>query len=203
MARESPGFGRGRKGGSETRQGLSFREVLERNRPSEKFSRPLRARPVLGEDAELEAERGGMRPRRPWAHVERDGGGGPAGHAAGGHDEGEPLLRLAVRMRGAQFLDGSPVDEAAEPEVEEGTQLYKLVDAHLALPVEHVPEPLTVDADPTSQLGYADAVPLAHVLDCSNDGSVGCNQTSGTLHDLGFPMDGVSRHLDMSPASKR
>ncbi len=128
-----------------------------RLRPSEKFSRPLRARPVLGEDAELEAGRGGARPRRPWAHVERDGGGGPADHAAGGHDAGGPLLHLAARMRGAQVLDGRPVDETAESEVEEDAKPYELVDAHLALAVEHVPEPLPVNADPTSQLGYADS----------------------------------------------
>ena len=30
----------------------------------------MHARPVLGEDAELEAERGGVRPRRPWAKAE-------------------------------------------------------------------------------------------------------------------------------------
>lgn len=85
-------------------------------------------------------------------------------HVAGGHDEGAPLLRLAMRLRGAQVLDGGPVDEAAEPEVEEGTQLDELVDAHLALAVEHVPEPLPVNSDPASQLGYADSSLVSRAL---------------------------------------
>lgn len=103
-------------------------------------------------------------------HVERDGGRDLADYAACGHDAGGPMLRLAARMRGAQFLDGGPVDETAEPEVEEGAQLYELVDAHLALAVEHVPEPLTVNADPTSQLGYADSSLTSRAFDETDDG---------------------------------
>lgn len=40
-----------RKGGSETRQGLEFSGALARIASPEKFSRPLRARAVLGEPA--------------------------------------------------------------------------------------------------------------------------------------------------------
>lgn len=42
---------------------------------------------------------------------------------------------LVVWLRGAQPLDGSLVDEAAETKVEEGAQLDELVHPHLALPV--------------------------------------------------------------------
>ena len=70
-----PRFARARKGGSETRQGLSFPEILEESAsPAEKFSRPLRGRAVLGEHAGIKAA-GGSGPR--WGRSDNDGGGHP------------------------------------------------------------------------------------------------------------------------------
>lgn len=64
---------------------------------------------------------------------------------------------FAERMRRPQALDRGPVDEAAETEIEEGAQLDELVHAHLALPAQDVPEPLSVHVDTTSKLGHPDA----------------------------------------------
>lgn len=62
---------------------------------------------------------------------------------------------------GAQPLDSRPVDEAAQPEIEEGAQLDELVHAHLALPVQDMPEPLAIHADAACEFGYPDASVLS------------------------------------------
>ena len=76
---------------------------------------------------------------------------------------------LAVWLRGAQPLDGSLVDEAAEAQVEEGAQLDELVHAHLALPVQHMPEPLTIDTDATRKFGNAYPALPSRKFDGAND----------------------------------
>lgn len=67
------------------------------------------------------------------------------------------VLSFAEWLRRAQVLDRGSVDETAEPEVEESAQLDELLHAHLALPVQDVPEPLSVNADATSKLGHTNA----------------------------------------------
>lgn len=70
---------------------------------------------------------------------------------------GMDALSFAEWLRRAQAFDRGSVDEAAEAEVEEGAQLDELLHAHLALPVQNVPEPLPIHADATCELGHSDA----------------------------------------------
>lgn len=70
---------------------------------------------------------------------------------------GMDVLSFTEWLRRAQAFDRGSVDEAAEAEVEEGAQLDELLHAHLALPVQDVPEPLSVNADTTRKLGHTDA----------------------------------------------
>lgn len=70
---------------------------------------------------------------------------------------GMEVLSFAEWLRRAQAFDCGSVDEAAEAEVEEGAQLDELLHAHFALPVQDVPEPLSVNADTARKLGHTDA----------------------------------------------
>ena len=68
---------------------------------------------------------------------------------------GMDVLSFAEWVRRAQAFDRGLVDEAAEPEIEERAQLDELLHSHLALPVQDVPEPLSVNTDATRKLGDA------------------------------------------------
>jgi hypothetical protein len=68
------------------------------------------------------------------------------------------VLSFAEWLRRAQAFDRGLVDETAEPEIEERAQLDELVHSHLALPVQDVSQPLSVNADATSKLGHSDAL---------------------------------------------
>lgn len=75
------------------------------------------------------------------------------------------VLSFTERLRRLQAFDRCLVDEAAEPKIEEGAQLDKLVHAHLALPVQDVPEPLPVHTDTTSELSRAYSLRPPRMLD--------------------------------------
>ena len=79
---------------------------------------------------------------------------------------------FAERLRRSQAFDRGSVDEAAEPEVEESAQLDELLHAHLALPVQDVPEPLSVHADATRELGYAYPAISSQILNMFDDSSL-------------------------------
>lgn len=154
--------------------GPEFSGVLDGFASLEKFSRPLRARAVLGEPAGLEA--GGVSRMRRSGVQDEQWGSRRASESRGREAKKKPADRIAdgqaslltAWTRRAQSLDGCPVDEAAHPEVEESAQLDELVHAHLTLPVQHVPEPLTIHADAACKLRDADASVFAGFL---NDAS--------------------------------
>lgn len=123
-------------------------------RPAEKFSRPLPPGSVLGEGAELEA--GGSAWMQEVVASESGQRESPPTSWPTGMI-GMDVLSFAEWLRRAQAFNRGSVDEAAEPEIEEGAQLDELLHAHLALPMQDVPQPLSVNADTTSKLGYADA----------------------------------------------
>ena len=82
---------------------------------------------------------------------------------------GMDVPSLAEWLRRAQAFDRGPVDEAAEPEIEERAQLDKLLHAHLALPVQDVPQPLCVHADATCELGCTYPTIPSQVLNMLDD----------------------------------
>lgn len=75
----------------------------------------------------------------------------------------------AKQLRRTQAFDRGLFDEATETEVEERAQLDELLHAHLALPVQDVPEPLSVYADATCELGYAYPAIPSQVLNMLGD----------------------------------
>ena len=68
---------------------------------------------------------------------------------------GMDVPSFTERLRRAQAFNRGSVDKATETEVEERAQPDELLHAHLALPVQDVPEPLSIHADTTSKLGNA------------------------------------------------
>ena len=82
------------------------------------------------------------------------------------------VLSFAERLRRAQAFDRGLVDEAAEPEIEERAQLDELLHAHLALPMQDIPEPLSVHADATSKLGCAYPAISSQILNMFDNSSL-------------------------------
>lgn len=68
-------------------------------------------------------------------------------------------------------------EEAAEPHVQDGAEADELVDVHRALPVEDVPEALSVHIDSAGEFGHADAAVLSRPL-------YPCDYEIGLVHPL-------------------
>ena len=82
---------------------------------------------------------------------------------------GMDVPSFTERLRRAQAFNRGSVDKAAETEVEERAQFDELLHAHLALPVQDVPQPLFVHANAASKLGYANSAATPSMLDTINN----------------------------------